>query len=106
MTTALAWSWLRSQPESAVSGWLRQRFGGGGKRLRRIGLVAVALPQERGLPRWGRPERGLSRGAMLRQTSALVLGEAARINRPGLAKKPVHRGGRLTQAFQLSSKDA
>ena len=42
MTTELAWRWLRSQPESAVSGWCRQRFGGGGKRLRRIGIVAVA----------------------------------------------------------------
>ena len=42
MTTELAWSWLRYQPESALSGWFRERFGGGGKRLRRIGIVAVA----------------------------------------------------------------
>jgi transposase len=42
MTTELAWSWVRYQPESALSRWFRDRFGGGGKRLRRIGIVAVA----------------------------------------------------------------
>jgi transposase len=42
MTTELAWSWLRYQPESALSCWFRERFGGGGKRMRRIGMVAVA----------------------------------------------------------------
>ncbi len=42
MTTELAWSWLRFQPESALSVWFRERFGSGGTRLRRIGIVAVA----------------------------------------------------------------
>jgi transposase len=42
MTTELAWSWVRYQPESALSCWFHERFGGGGKRLRRIGIVAVA----------------------------------------------------------------
>jgi transposase len=42
MTTELAWSWLRFQPDSALSVWFRERFGNGGKRLRRIGIVAVA----------------------------------------------------------------
>jgi transposase len=42
MTTELAWSWVRYQPASALSCWFRERFGGGGKRLRRIGIVAVA----------------------------------------------------------------
>jgi hypothetical protein len=42
MTTELAWSWVRFQPDSALSCWFRERFGGGGKRLRRIGIVAVA----------------------------------------------------------------
>jgi transposase len=42
MTMELAWSWVRDQPESALRSWLRERFGGGGKRLRRIGMVAVA----------------------------------------------------------------
>jgi transposase len=42
MTTELAWSWVRFQPASALSCWFRQRFGSGGKRLRRLGMVAVA----------------------------------------------------------------
>jgi len=42
MTTELAWSWLRFQPDSALSVWFRERFGHGGKRVRRMGLVAVA----------------------------------------------------------------
>jgi transposase len=42
MTMELAWSWVRYQPESALSCWFRERFGGGGKRVRRIGIVAVA----------------------------------------------------------------
>src|SRR5918997_567249 len=40
MTTELAWSWLRFQPDSVLSVWFRERFGSGGKRLRRIGIVA------------------------------------------------------------------
>jgi transposase len=42
MTTELTWSWLRYQPESALSVGFRERFGSGGKHLRRIGMVAVA----------------------------------------------------------------
>jgi len=38
----LAWGWLRLQPESKLSRWFQERFGGGGKRMRRIGIVAVA----------------------------------------------------------------
>jgi transposase len=38
----LAWSWLRYQPESELSQWFMRRFAGGGKRLRRIGIVALA----------------------------------------------------------------
>jgi transposase len=37
----LAWSWVRWQPESALTHWYRERFGTG-KRSRRIGIVAVA----------------------------------------------------------------
>src|SRR5919109_1645922 len=33
MTTELAWSWLRFQPDSALSCWFRQRFGSGGQAL-------------------------------------------------------------------------
>lgn len=38
----LAWMWLRHQPESALSQWFVQRFGGPGKRGKRIGIVALA----------------------------------------------------------------
>jgi transposase len=38
----LAWSWLRRQPQSALSHWYRRRFGSGGSRMRRIGIVALA----------------------------------------------------------------
>ena len=38
----LAWSWLRYQPGSRLSQWFQRRFGEGGKRQRRIGIVALA----------------------------------------------------------------
>jgi transposase len=38
----LAWQWLRYQPRSALTLWYQQRFGGGGPRARRIGIVALA----------------------------------------------------------------
>jgi transposase len=37
-----AWAWLRYQPQSALSQWYQRRFGAGGSRLRRIGIVALA----------------------------------------------------------------
>jgi transposase len=37
-----AWSWLRFQPESELSKWYERRFGHGSKRLRKIGIVALA----------------------------------------------------------------
>jgi transposase len=38
----LAWCWLRYQPDSELTRWFNARFAGGGKRMRRIGIVAVA----------------------------------------------------------------
>lgn len=38
----LAWRWLRWQPDSALTRWFQRRYGGGSKRQRRIGIVAVA----------------------------------------------------------------
>jgi transposase len=37
-----AWAWLRFQPESELSKWYQERFGKGSKRLRKIGIVALA----------------------------------------------------------------
>jgi len=38
----LAWSWVRHQPNSKLTLWFKQRFGGAGKRARKVGIVAVA----------------------------------------------------------------
>jgi len=38
----LSWLWLRYQPNSVLTQWFQQRFAGGGKRMRRIGIVAMA----------------------------------------------------------------
>jgi transposase len=38
----IAWAWLRFQPNSKLSQWYEQRFASAGKRMRRIGIVAVA----------------------------------------------------------------
>jgi transposase len=38
----LAWGWLRFQPESELSKWYETRFGKGSKRVRKIGIVALA----------------------------------------------------------------
>jgi transposase len=38
----LAWSWLRYQPDSALSQWYHRRFAAAGKRMRRVGIVALA----------------------------------------------------------------
>jgi transposase len=37
-----AWSWLRFQPQSALSKWYEERFGHGGPRMRKVGIVALA----------------------------------------------------------------
>ena len=42
MAIEMAWSWLRFQPDSGLSRWYRRRFGSGGKRMRKIGIVALA----------------------------------------------------------------
>jgi transposase len=38
----LAWRWIRYQPQSVLTLWFERRFAKGGKRMRRIGIVAVA----------------------------------------------------------------
>lgn len=38
----IAWCWLKYQPQSKLSRWFQQRSGGGGKRQRRVGIVALA----------------------------------------------------------------
>jgi transposase len=38
----IAWAWLRYQPQSKLSRWYEERFAHGSKRLRKIGIVALA----------------------------------------------------------------
>jgi transposase len=42
MAIEIAWAWLRYQPDSQLSRWYQERFGQGGSRVRRIGIVALA----------------------------------------------------------------
>jgi transposase len=113
MTTELAWSWLRFQPKSALSVWFSERFGSGGKRLRRIGMVAVARKLLIAL--WRFLETGvvpegaeLKEGSMLWRCSVtprLWCWWRRPAQFPGLRSTPSYRWGRLRQDFQLSSKD-
>src|SRR5207244_1050121 len=38
----MAWGWLRYQPRSRLSQWYQARFGRGGTRARKVGIVALA----------------------------------------------------------------
>lgn len=38
----LAWLWVRYQPDSAIARWFASRWGGAGKRSKKVGIVAVA----------------------------------------------------------------
>lgn len=42
MMVELAWLWLRWQPQSRLSLWFQERFGRGGRRSRKVGIVALA----------------------------------------------------------------
>ena len=53
----LGWLWLRYQPDSELSKWYRRRFGEGSKRVRRIGIVALA--RKLGVALWRFVEQGI-----------------------------------------------
>lgn len=38
----ISWLWLRLQPDSKISRWWREHYEAGGKRMRKVGIVAVA----------------------------------------------------------------
>jgi transposase len=42
MAIEIAWCWLRYQPDSELAQWFYERFGRGGKRMRKVGIVALA----------------------------------------------------------------
>jgi transposase len=67
LSIEIAWSWLRYQPQSKLSLWFKERFAGGGKRMRRIGIVALA--RRRLIALWQYLEHGLlPPGAQLKAT--------------------------------------
>jgi transposase len=61
----IAWAWLRFQPRSQLSQWYEKRFGSGGPRLRKIGIVALARKLLIALWRWTEQDV-LPEGAELR----------------------------------------
>ena len=65
----LAWGWLRLQPGSALSQWFYRRFAGGGKRMRRVGIVALA--RRLAIALWRYLEHGeIPAGATLKPATA------------------------------------
>ena len=42
MAVQIAWAWLRHQPDSELSRWYNRRFGEGGRRMKKVGVVALA----------------------------------------------------------------
>jgi len=65
----LAWCWLRLQPESALTQWFNRRFAGGGKRMRRVGIVALA--RKLAIALWRYLQHGeIPAGALLKPATA------------------------------------
>lgn len=65
LSIEIAWCWLRLQPDSHLSQWYKQRFGSGGARMRRIGIVAMARRLMIDLWRYLETDR-LPKGAVVR----------------------------------------
>jgi transposase len=42
MGIEIAWGWLRHQPESELTLWYQEKYGDAGKRMRKVGIVALA----------------------------------------------------------------
>ena len=43
MAFEIAWGWLRYQPESELKKWYNDRFGGAGRRTRKVEIVALLI---------------------------------------------------------------
>jgi hypothetical protein len=102
------------QPDRALRGGLRERVGGGGTRLSRLGMVAVARQFRMAL--WRFRETGVfPAGAVRKEGEALCRGGVTPRSgcgwrrpepMPGLRSTPSERWGRLLGACPLSSQDA
>jgi transposase len=67
LSVQMAWVWLRLQPGSKLSQWFMERFAGGGSRMRRIGIVAMA--RRLLIDLWRYLEHGvIPEGALLRES--------------------------------------
>jgi transposase len=67
LSVQMAWVWLRLQPGSKLSQWYMERFAGGGSRMRRIGIVAMA--RRLLIDLWRYLEHGvIPEGALLRES--------------------------------------
>ena len=65
----LSWGWLRLQPGSALSQWFNRRFASAGKRMRRVGIVALA--RRLAIALWRYLEHGeIPAGATLKPATA------------------------------------
>lgn len=65
----LSWGWLRLQPESALTQWFNRRFASAGKRMRRVGIVALA--RRLAIALWRYLEHGeIPSGAVLKPATA------------------------------------
>ena len=65
----LAWGWLRLQPDSALTQWFNRRFAGSGKRMRRVGIVALA--RRLAIALWRYVQHGeIPTGAVLKPVAA------------------------------------
>lgn len=65
----LSWSWLRLQPDSALTQWFNRRFASAGRRMRRVGIVALA--RRLAIALWRYLEHGeIPAGAMLKPAAA------------------------------------
>lgn len=65
----LSWGWLRLQPDSELTQWFNRRFAAGGKRMRRIGIVALA--RRLAIALWRYLEHGeIPAGATLKPAAA------------------------------------
>jgi transposase len=65
----LAWAWLRLQADSALTQWFNRRFAAGGKRMRRVGIVALA--RRLAIALWRYLQHGeIPAGAVFKPTAA------------------------------------
>ena len=69
MLVELSWGWLRLQPDSELTQWFNRRFAAGSKRMRRIGIVALA--RRLAIALWRYLQHGeIPAGATLKPTAA------------------------------------